>query len=73
MDTSHLVALENSLSNERQRLKEAKSDKERQFREHNIEMIKKEIQGEYEFLGISKDTAELLTLSDDEVLQLLRM
>lgn len=68
-DFAHMDALQLSLSNENIRLVNSRSKTEREWREHNILMIEKEIQGEIEFLKsrgiIGKPLPEM---SDDELL-----
>jgi hypothetical protein len=67
MDTTHLVALHESLDREKQRLAEATSDKERAFREHCICQKKKEIAQEYKFLNMTPDE-ELPDISNEDLL-----
>lgn len=59
---SHLNALELRLSNERNRLAQAKTNKERELRKVWIAQIEKEIASERNFVG--KETE----MSDDELL-----
>ena len=79
-DTSHLDAIDLRLSHERARVTSAKTEKEREWREHNVRMIEREREGEIAFLakrGIKIDPTPtiddimsdpLLTMSDDELL-----
>ena len=51
-DFSHLNAIQDRIYREEVRLREAKTDNERRFREHEIMMAKREEAAEYKFLGI---------------------
>lgn len=68
-DFSHLYAIEDRLDHEKTRVKNSRSVKEREWREHNVRMIEKEIVGEIAFLAsrgiIVPDTANM---TDDELL-----
>ena len=64
-DTTHLTALLVRLSHEKGYLAAAKTVNERALRNVWIAQIEKEIAGEYKFLGISPDLADM---SDDELL-----
>lgn len=66
-DTSHLVALHESLSRERSRLESSTTQKERDFRTHCISVKQREIDAEYEFLGMTPGS-ELAKISDDDLL-----
>lgn len=72
-ELAHMNALELSLSNERVRLVNSKSKVEREWREHNILMIEREIAGEIEFLKshglLGTQTADKTTeMTDEELL-----
>lgn len=67
MDTTHLVALEQHLSREKQRLLEAKTAHEKEMRAVWVKQLEKEIEGEKTFLGIKDEP--LPELSDEELLQ----
>lgn len=67
-DRSHLAAIELRLSHERERLRRAKTDKERELREVWVAQIEKERVAELRFLGIDDSFPEL---SDDELLKAL--
>jgi hypothetical protein len=64
---AHLNALELRLSHERDYLRNAKTDKERAFRQHQIKIVEKELEGEKKFLK-KKLSEEGPELSDDELL-----
>jgi len=66
MDLSHLDALRSRLDRETRRLDAAQSDGERIFRQRQIAQCKKEIAGEYRFLGI--DPIGVSTVSDAELM-----
>ena len=66
-DLSHLDALNLRLSHEREYLRTAKSQQEKELRTVWIAQIEKEIQGEMKFLGIETTPDEIL-MSDDELL-----
>lgn len=51
-DFSHLNAIQDRIFREEQRLRAAKTDNERAYREHEIMMAKREEAAEYKFLGI---------------------
>ena len=66
-DTSHLNAIEMRLSHERVRVQEAKTAKERTWREHNVKMIERERDSEIAFLakhGITLNNEPELSLDD---------
>ena len=65
IDTSHLSALEVNLSNERNRLQTAKTEKEKQIRQVWVNQIQKEIAEEIKFLQINPVSLEI---SDDDLL-----
>lgn len=65
-DFSHLNALELRLSHERDRLRAAKSEGEKELRRVWVAQLEKEIAGEREFLGLT-EPAEC-DLTDDELL-----
>ena len=67
IDYSHLNALEESLFREEQRLRAAKTEKERAFREVQVSQKKKEIAGERKFLGLPEEAPEP-DLDDDDLL-----
>lgn len=67
MDLSHLDALRDRLARETERLSKAETENERSFREREIAACKKEIDGEYKFLGIKPLTLDEV-ISDDELL-----
>lgn len=50
-DLSHLEAIDLRLSHERARVTEARSAKDRAYREHNVRMIERERVGELAFLA----------------------
>ena len=65
-ELNHLNAIEYRLSNERIRRDNA-TGKEREWREHNVRMIEKELQGEIDFLatkGIVIEELEEMTMDD---------
>lgn len=66
-DLTHLNALELRLSNEREYLRAAKSEGEKELRRVWIAQIEKEIAGERKFLGLT-EPAEC-DLTDDELLE----
>jgi hypothetical protein len=66
-DTSHLDALELSLSRERVRLQQAKTDGEKRQREVWVAQIEKEISDERAFLGIDEPEPDQ-EMSDEELL-----
>jgi len=64
-NTSHLVALHESLNREQHRLTVARNQKEREFRQHCIMMKQREIDAEYKFLGMPpKDEIEKISADD---------
>ena len=69
-DFSHLDAIDLRLSHERDRVAQAKTSKDRAWREHNVCMIERERASEIAFLeakGIKFPTLNEI-LSDDELL-----
>lgn len=69
-DFSHLDAIDLRLSHERVRVSEAKTNKEREWREHNVRMIEKERVNEIKFLetqGVKFPSLDEI-MSDDELL-----
>lgn len=72
-DTSHLVALEQRLSRERERLKNARSSQEVAQRTVYVQQAEKEVASERDFLGLAQSPSpDLDALSDDELLQELK-
>lgn len=67
-DLSHLEALQGRLARETKRLANASNANEQAFREREIAACRKEIAGEYKFLGIKPLTLEEIMMSDDELL-----
>lgn len=67
-DLSHLHAIEVRLSNERNRLAQAKSAKEKAFRRVQVQHAEKELAGEYAFLGLTPPS-EADKMSDDDLLR----
>jgi hypothetical protein len=68
-DFSHLDAIDLRLSHERARVAQARTAKERAWREHNVRMIEQERAGEIRFLeshGVKFPTIDEI-LSDDEL------
>lgn len=61
MTNEHLIALMSNLSNEKNRLNNAKSENEKQLRQVWVNQLEKEIAGEIGFL-------EKNNISDDELL-----
>lgn len=70
-DTSHLVAIQERLSRERQRLEDARNGKERAMRQVWVAQAEQELKDEMEFLGM--DTTPPPEMSDDELLSALGM
>lgn len=66
-DFSHLDALTDRLARETDRLAKARTANEREFREREIASCKREIDGEYRFLGIEPLTLDEI-MSDEELL-----
>jgi hypothetical protein len=62
-DYSHLNSLEERLDRERDRLASAKTEKEKKFRQQQVDSAIKEIAGERKFLGLEDDSQ----ISDDEL------
>lgn len=70
-NTDHYNALFQSLCNEKQRLSEASTEKDKVFRMHNISMIEKELKQEEIFLagkGVSVYNEPTNQMTDDEIL-----
>lgn len=70
-DFNHLDAIDLRLSHERARVIQAKTVKERDWREHNVKMIEQERANEIKFLeknGVVFPTLDEI-LSDDELLR----
>lgn len=70
-DFSHLDAIDLRLSHERTRVAQAKTNKEREWREHNVRMIEQERASEIKFLennGVKFSSIDEI-LSDDELLR----
>ena len=70
-NTDHYSALYQSLVNERQRLAEAETEKDKAFRLHNIQMIEKELKQEELFLaskGVSVYNEPTDQMTDDDIL-----
>lgn len=65
---SHLNSLEASLARETVRLENSKTSYEVEMRTVWVSQIKKEISGEYKFIGIQPLTEKLIAMSDDELL-----
>jgi hypothetical protein len=70
-DTSHLVAIQERLSRERERLAAAKTDNERELRAVWVAQAEKELEDEMKFLGM--DTTPLPPMTDDELIAALGM
>lgn len=64
-DTSHLAAIHERLGHERDRLKNAKTDQERELRSVWVTQIEKELADEMRLLGM--DPSVPADLSDDEL------
>jgi hypothetical protein len=64
-DTTHLVALQNRLSNERKRLKEAKSTKERELRTQWVAQAEREVDAELVFLNLANGHTEVDDMDND--------
>jgi hypothetical protein len=67
-DFSHLDALQGRLAREQDRLANAKTENEKNFRIREIAACEKEIANEYKFLGIEPLSLDDILLSDDELL-----
>ncbi len=67
-DMSHLIALEQRLSNEQAYLAKAKTENERELRKVWIAQIEKEIASEKKFLGIEELPDDIKNMSDDDLL-----
>ena len=61
-DTTHLVALQGRLSNERKRLKEAKSPKEREIRSVWVAQAEREVDAE-----LANGRTDVDDMDDDEL------
>ncbi len=72
-DTSHLVALNNRLANEKARLTAATTAKEVEFRASVVRSCQREINGEEKFLGLSLTDWNAPEITDDELLAELGM
>jgi hypothetical protein len=75
IDFSHLDAIDQRLAHERARATQAKTGKEREWREHNVRMIEKERSAEIDFLesnGVNFPSLEEI-MSDNELLAELRL
>lgn len=68
IDTSHLLALETRLFNEKEYLLASKTDFEKEMRSVWVSQMEKEIKDEKMFLGIDN---EVLEISDEELLKAL--
>ncbi len=66
MSLEHLEALRLRLSHERERLRKAKTGREKEFYAVRVSQCEKEIEGELKFLGISDES--LPEMTDDELL-----
>lgn len=66
VETSHLVAIHDRLCREKARLANAKTGKEREFRELQVSQAEKELAGELRFLGM--DYMPMPEMTDDELL-----
>lgn len=67
-DLTHLDALQSRLARETARFNEANTETARSFRQREIDACKKEIAGEYKFLGVAPLTMAEIMMSDDELL-----
>ena len=68
IDLSHLHALELGLSHERERLRKARTEREREMRAVWVAGYEKEIAAERTFLGLEPETAPDPNLTLDEIL-----
>ena len=66
-DTTHLVALQGRLSNERKRLKESKSPKEREIRSVWVAQAEREVDAELVFLNLANGRTDVDDMDDDEL------
>lgn len=66
-DTSHLVAIHERIARERARLNAATTAREAEFRALQISQAEKELEAEYEFLGMIP-TADLPEMRADDLL-----
>ncbi len=66
MDVSHLIALQDGMAHERERLVNAKSEQERAARYVWVAGYEREIAAEKKFLGLEDTTFD--AISDDELL-----
>lgn len=69
IDWSHMDALQSRLFREKQRLAAATTERERAFRQREIAACEREIAGEYRFLGVEPPPANLLDMSEDELMR----
>jgi len=67
-DFSHLNALQGRLAREQDRLANAKTENDKNFRLREIAACQKEIAAEYKFLGIEPVSIDDILMSDDELL-----
>ncbi len=67
-DTSHLVALHESLSRERSRLASAVKVADREFRQRCIDSKKREIESHYQFLGMESTASLRAEISDEDLM-----
>lgn len=65
---THLEHLELRLMNERSRLYNAKTPEEREMRLVWVNQCEREIDAEYQFLGIVRDVGEIENMSLEEIL-----
>jgi hypothetical protein len=72
-DTAHLVALQNRLSNERKRLKEAKNPKERELRAKWVAQAEREVDAELVFLNLANGRTEVDDMDDEALARELRL
>ena len=63
-DTTHLDAILERLSRERQRLEDATTDQERAFRQQQVTQAEKELAAEYEFLGMTPPASDADILAE---------
>lgn len=68
-DFSHLDALQGRLAREQDRLANAKTENEKNFRIREIAACQIEIASEYKFLGIEPLSLEEIMMSDDNLLK----
>lgn len=70
-DLSHLNALQSRLNREIKRLANAINENEKSFRGLQVSQCRKEIESEYQFLGIKPLSLEEILMSADELLDAL--